>query len=382
MTGARPDDYNCPCTVFTSIWFQERGNGVMAESKWHVQLLVPLGLAVLVGIGVLVIRNEGDKNRQAVKEASDKLKQEIEDAPGNAIKSVTDEIFQEVAGDAGSDDEDGNHQSTTGRKDKKKDKQPDVGQLVSNVFKLGQDLAKVADDVGQEVLALSVEEERKIGEQLFQLIRKQHKVLQTGEQAVRLNRLAKPLVQKCKREGIVYTFSVLESDEINAFSHAGGYIYINTGLLEFVGSDEELEFVLGHEIGHVELKHCTRNLTYAARASGLGGELGGDLVRIAYHLVSVGYSEAQEFDADEWSYRRLRELGRSQEQALASPRHFMEKEKQEAGQKEKPKAKSSSAGAVVQEIDNHFRTHPDAAERLKRLERLDVKSGGCRGDGE
>ena len=309
----------------------------MAKSKWHIQVLLPAGLTVLVGICVWVIRNEGDKNRHAVADAGDRVKQELSDAPD---------------------------------------------QVVSNVFRLAQEFSKLADDVGQEVLALSVEEEREIGAQLFQHIRKQHKVLPPGVQAVRLNRLATPLLQKCKREGITYTFSVLQSDEINAFSHGGGYIYINTGLLEFVGSDAELEFVLGHEIGHVDLKHCTRNLTYASRASELGGELGRDLVMISYHLVSVGYSEEQEFEADEWAYRRLRELGRSEKQALALPRHFMDKERQEAGQKEKTKAKASPATDVVQEINNHFRTHPDTAERLKRLKQLGFKSPGRRGSGE
>ena len=38
--------------------------------------------------------------------------------------------------------------------------------------------------------------------------------------------------------------SLLDSAEINAFAHIGGFVYVNTGLLEFIGGDEELEFVL------------------------------------------------------------------------------------------------------------------------------------------
>ena len=97
----------------------------MAKSKWHIQVLLPAGLTVLVGICVWVIRNEGDKNRHAVADAGDRVKQELSDAPD---------------------------------------------QVVSNVFRLAQEFSKLADDVGQEVLALSVEEEREIGAQLFQHI--------------------------------------------------------------------------------------------------------------------------------------------------------------------------------------------------------------------
>ena len=185
----------------------------------------------------------------------------------------------------------------------------------------------------------------------------------------------------CKSKGLVLRFFVNESDEVNAFSHVGGYIYVNKGLLEFIDGDGELEFVLGHEIGHVELQHCTRNLTYAARASKLGGQLGENLTQIAYHLVAVGYSEDQEFAADEWGYRQLIGLGRDQEQALALPRRFMEKEKREGRSEARPKSKTP-VDAVLQEIDNHFRTHPPATERLERLQRLEVKSDGRRDGGE
>jgi hypothetical protein len=360
----------------------------MPEIKPRFQKWMPVYLIILVIIAVWLVRSEGEKNRKTIEKVSTDLKQEIRDAPGRSVKAaakeairlpgqILDEIRDGVLGDSSSTETNAKSVPTSDEKVGSDTRQRNAGDFVSDVFKLGQEIAKTADDVGQEVLALSVEDEKQIGGQLHDLIRKQHKVLRSDGQATQLNRLAKPLLQSCQRPGVDYTFTVLDSPEINAFSHVGGYVYVNKGLLEFVEGDGELEFVLGHEIAHVELKHCTRNLTYAARASELGGELGGKLVQIAYHLVAVGYSEDQEFAADEWAFRQLIAFGRDQDNALALPRRFAEKEKREGHSKERPKSRAAAA-AVVQEIDNHFRTHPAAAERLRRLKELNVTSGGRR----
>ena len=52
-----------------------------------------------------------------------------------------------------------------------------------------------------------------------------------------------------------YTFKVIEDNDINAMSLPGGYIYVNSGLLDFVKSDDELAGVLAHEIAHCAHHH-------------------------------------------------------------------------------------------------------------------------------
>jgi len=54
-----------------------------------------------------------------------------------------------------------------------------------------------------------------------------------------------------------YTFKIVDSDEINAFSIPGGYIYVNKGLISFCESDDELAAVLAHEIAHAAHHHMT-----------------------------------------------------------------------------------------------------------------------------
>lgn len=52
-----------------------------------------------------------------------------------------------------------------------------------------------------------------------------------------------------------YEFKVVEDKDVNAFSLPGGKIYVNTGLLDLVQSDDELAGVLAHEIAHSAHHH-------------------------------------------------------------------------------------------------------------------------------
>ena len=48
---------------------------------------------------------------------------------------------------------------------------------------------------------------------------------------------------------------ILLNDDVNAFVTSGDKIYINTGLLQNVSSIEEIQGILAHEIGHLQLGH-------------------------------------------------------------------------------------------------------------------------------
>ena len=54
----------------------------------------------------------------------------------------------------------------------------------------------------------------------------------------------------------------MDSNEVNAFSHPGGYVYVNRGLFDLVGEDEDyaLQFAVGIEIAHVDLQHAMKCL--------------------------------------------------------------------------------------------------------------------------
>ena len=53
-----------------------------------------------------------------------------------------------------------------------------------------------------------------------------------------------------------YIFIVLDAPkEVNAFAAPGGFIFITTGMLDFLKNEDELAAIIGHEVGHVEKQH-------------------------------------------------------------------------------------------------------------------------------
>jgi Zn-dependent protease with chaperone function len=74
-----------------------------------------------------------------------------------------------------------------------------------------------------------------------------------------------------------FTFKVIHDKNINAFALPGGPIYINSGVLEQADNESQLAGVIGHEIGHVVMRHGTNNATKAQALSGLGAIVGGVL---------------------------------------------------------------------------------------------------------
>jgi hypothetical protein len=51
------------------------------------------------------------------------------------------------------------------------------------------------------------------------------------------------------------TVVLLDSEIINAFAAPGGFVFVSTGMLDFVENEDELAFVLAHEISHIEMDH-------------------------------------------------------------------------------------------------------------------------------
>lgn len=60
---------------------------------------------------------------------------------------------------------------------------------------------------------------------------------------------------------IPITVGIIQSPQINAMTLPGGFIFVNTGLLQAAGSEAQLAAVLAHETGHVACRHAVANMT-------------------------------------------------------------------------------------------------------------------------
>ncbi|MCB2018518.1 MAG: M48 family metalloprotease [Hydrogenophaga sp.] len=84
-----------------------------------------------------------------------------------------------------------------------------------------------------------------------------------------VNGIGQKLAAQSHRANIPWTFTVLDSPEVNAFALPGGYVYITRGILAYMESEADMAGVIGHEIGHVTARHGAQRATRQQNA-GLG----------------------------------------------------------------------------------------------------------------
>ena len=103
-----------------------------------------------------------------------------------------------------------------------------------------------------------------------------------------------------------FTFTLLDSPDINAFALPGGLIYINRGLLAYLDSEAELAGVIAHEIGHITERHHSRRKTQtitnqiAAVSAGIltgSGDLVDAVSMYGAEIIS-GFGRDMELEAD------------------------------------------------------------------------------------
>ncbi len=102
---------------------------------------------------------------------------------------------------------------------------------------------------------------------------------------------------------------IQDDNTLNAFCAPGGYIYVYTGLIKYLDTEDQLAGVMGHEIAHADKRHVTDNMTraygYETLLAVFFGNDQGQLSEIAKGLVNLSYSRGAEREADEFSVKYL-----------------------------------------------------------------------------
>ncbi len=113
-----------------------------------------------------------------------------------------------------------------------------------------------------------------------------------------------------------FSFTVLDSEIVNAFALPGGYVHVSRGLLALANSEAEIAGVMAHEIGHVTARHSaqrynrTMGATLLSTILGIGlGDVGQQIGQAAGSYYLASYSQDQEFQADSLGVRYLRRAG-------------------------------------------------------------------------
>ncbi len=162
-------------------------------------------------------------------------------------------------------------------------------------------------------------------------------------------------------DGIPLNFKVYKESEVNAFACADGSVRVYTGIMDAM-TDNELMGVIGHEIGHVALKHTRKQMQSAMMTSaaleGLASAsetmavlTDSQLGAIGEAIVNAQFSKSQESQADDYGYSFLVNTGRNPWAIVMS----FEKLQQLA------------SGSQSGPVENLFSTHPDTATRIQRM---------------
>ena len=96
---------------------------------------------------------------------------------------------------------------------------------------------------------------------------------------------------------------VIDSPDPNAFALPGGAIGVTQGLLDGVESENELAFVLAHELGHFEGRHHLRGISRSLAVSlvlgaATGGSSGTLLTQWISNITQLGFTREHEREAD------------------------------------------------------------------------------------
>jgi len=196
-----------------------------------------------------------------------------------------------------------------------------------------------------------------IGKNITKDILQENKTINDANLSQYVTSVGGKVAKVSDRNDLPYSFYVLDDKKINAFAVPGGYIFVNKGLLDKLNEDE-LAFVLGHEIGHVAARHSIKKLQVA-----LGFNLLTSIAldnpdyaqteqtaAIAFNVISSGYSRQDELLADSLGLKYLIRAGYSPYAAI----NALQKLEKEEG---------SNLGLVF------LRSHPLTKERIKQLQK-------------
>ena len=128
--------------------------------------------------------------------------------------------------------------------------------------------------------------------------------------------IGRRLAAQSELPNLKFTFTVLNSPDVNAFALPGGFVYVTRGLLALADNEAQLAGVLAHEIGHVTARHAAQRYSRTVVA-----QIGRVFARLADQpildsVLSTGgqiylssYSREQEFEADHLGVRYLIRAG-------------------------------------------------------------------------
>jgi predicted Zn-dependent protease len=204
------------------------------------------------------------------------------------------------------------------------------------------------------------------GKQIFEEVLAGTPVYDNPELAAYVGNLVAQIVSVSELSGERFTFTLLDSQAVNAFATRDNYVYVNRGLLNYVNNEAQLVSVLAHEVGHITKGHvegmegkATGAQVLAAIAAMLSGSNEVYEAGMAYaNSLIRGHGRDNELEADRAGAEYMVKLGYDPEDMIEMLSVMKDLEMLQ-------KQRAREQGAPRQTYHGIFSSHPRNDSRLR-----------------
>jgi predicted Zn-dependent protease len=213
---------------------------------------------------------------------------------------------------------------------------------------------------------MTVKEEKEMGDKLALEIQRTVGMINDPLIKAYIDEIGRRLVAEAADRRFDYHFYVVREQEPNAFAIPGGHIFVTSGLIRFVDTEDELAGVMGHELAHSVLRHIDKAMDRAKRLSlltlagiiagaflsrsGAGGAaLSAGAMAMAQSLM-LKYSRENEAEADQRGIKFLTDAGYAPQAMVAFLKKIYRWER-----------------AIAPDTPTYLATHPGIDERITYL---------------
>jgi predicted Zn-dependent protease len=235
---------------------------------------------------------------------------------------------------------------------------------VNAVVDMAADWQRDVSRVPMHFTRLSDAEETRIGDALAQQYNSAEPPQSAANAAMEryLNEVGSRVAAHAHRKLDFHFHLVADPNLINAFALPGGHVFVGQGLLDEMTSEDELAFVLGHELEHIDHYHAVERVQIDAQLNHLNLDILAAVAQIPISLWQAGYSKDEEFEADREGLRIANAAGYSAQGAVNLLERWAHLHDEYVTHAENPPEALSQL--AIDGLNGYFRTHPLPSERL------------------
>ena len=183
-------------------------------------------------------------------------------------------------------------------------------------YQVGRGAAKaknIYDLVGGDD-AESLRAEMRLGDELAQAALANRPLIRPNETTQYARDIGQWLASYLTERRLRYTFHFTAEPALNAFALPGGHVFVSWPLLELCADRDEIAFLLGHEMAHINLRHALDRVVQDSVFALLlrrspGSAATAWLQKVGQQALSRAYSREQEFEADAFALGLLDQGG-------------------------------------------------------------------------